>query len=158
MSESERDDRFSMLERQPVPTDSRCPSCGGEPLLDREGKQAVEHRLSANGYLHDDICLECEDCGERWTCGVPQGTYEGGGDLWCSSCGESWMLVHRLSRKGDIGDDEVTLHLKCPRCFYFDKTVRAFAEDNIALMGYPPITGNVEDATTTYGYPDGDAP
>lgn len=101
-----------------VPSASKCPYCGGEP----DYQSSASHHLSALDYLHDDVMLKCEDCRRKWACGVPIGgpPAESFADLWCDSCDNGFMLVHRVEVSGvDIDEDDnrvgaVGLHLKCP--------------------------------------------
>lgn len=135
------------LEEQPVPDESRCPKCGGEPLADE-----VVHNLSAIGYQHDDIQQVCEDCGHQWANGRPIGEFdrpELAADLWCDSCDDGWMLVHRVARKST----HTVLHLKCPECYHFDRARRTPDDSGVALVGYPQITG-ATDGCQPYGYQD----
>lgn len=132
-----------------LPVDSSCPVCGHEATDD----SIVEHRLSANGYMHDDIRLECtnEDCDNRWTLGVPLGDFDGGTDLWCKSCDETRYLIHRVRL---VSDEMIELHLKCPHCNHFPiPPPRRELHDDIALVGYPIITGST-DGAEPYGYGD----
>lgn len=133
------------LSEQPIPSETRCPACGSEPTHD----SIVTHRLSASGYRHDDLRLECGECGSRWTCGIPIGQeMEYGDDLYCDACRDSPMLIHRVRV---LGDHNLELHLKCPNCYYFDTLERETDESGLALMGYPSITGSFEGADP-YGY------
>lgn len=135
------------LSEQPLPEDSNCPACGSSPT----DESIVEHRLAATGYLHDDIRLECSECGERWTCGVPIGEEpEFGDDLWCDSCDNSIMLVHRVRFLSH--GERVELQLKCPResCRYYDEVERE-ADDGVALVGYPQLIGSM-DGAEPFGY------
>lgn len=145
------------LAEQPVPEETRCPDCGGEPL-----DEEVLHRLSTLGYAHDDLGLVCEDCGNRWTCGVPIGEFDRpamAGELRCDSCEAHTMLIHRVERNprgvpGDIG-----LHLKCPNpeCRYFTIVGRESDGDGIALTGYAELAGQTEGADP-YGWTDDSPP
>lgn len=112
------------LTTQPEPDATACPACGGPPA------DAPEHRLSALGYLHDDICYTCDDCGEEWTHGVPIGTTDAG-DLRCAQC-DALGLVHR------IHFDDGRFDVKCPECYYHWTPDRPDA---------PKV--NVEDPRTT---------
>lgn len=136
------------MREQPIPEKSRCPNCGEKPT----DESVVEHRLSSMGYTHDDIRLECQNCSERWTHGVPIGTEtEFGEDLLCDSCG-SPMLVHRIRIKDNL---QAKLDVKCPECKYFNtlqREGRAHEVDgDVYLIGYPQIVGEIEDAEN-YGY------
>lgn len=136
---------------QPIPVDSKCPECGGEPLPDR-----VVHNLSAIGYTHDDQKHVCEDCGSEWTNGVPIGEFdrpEMAADLRCDSCEDAWMLVHRVAPKSA----NVVLHLKCPKCFHFERVRRTKDAKNgdVALVGYPQISGETSGCDP-YGYENED--
>lgn len=136
---------------QPIPEKTRCPECGGEPLPDR-----VTHNLSAIGYTHDDQQHVCGDCGHEWTNGVPIGEFdrpEMADDLFCSSCGDEWMLVHRVAPKSA----NVVLHLKCPNCYHFDRIRRSKDTKNgdVALVGYPQISGETAGCDP-YGYDNED--
>lgn len=137
------------LKEQPIPSDSKCPECGSDPLSDR-----VAHNLSAIGYTHDDIENVCEN-GHTWTNGVPIGEFdrEMADDLWCSSCDESLMLVHRVAPKSA----DVVLHLKCPECFYFTRVRRPLDKQHgdVALVGYRPNTGDTTGCKP-YGYKNED--
>lgn len=134
------------LTEQPIPSETNCPNCGSSPTHE----SIVAHRLEATGYQHDDIRLECGDCGSRWTCGVPIGKeLEYGDDLWCDACDDSVMFVHRVRIRS--GGDEVSVHMKCPNCYYFDTVLRETDDGGVALMGYPDITGSFEGADP-YGY------
>ena len=141
------------LTEQPVPEKAGCPKCGGDPAED------VQHRLSALGYAHDDIGMVCSDCGHQWTAGVPIGEFdrpEMAADLWCDSCDEQWMLVHRVefNPSGVDGAPPAALHLKCPDpdCHNWDRVGRETDGEQIALVGYPQTTGRTKGADP-YGYP-----
>lgn len=137
-----------------------CPECGGEPSQDTD-ELRVQHSLANMGYLHDDQTLECSECGNRWTHGVPVGEFDGGQDLVCDSCqhdetleGAQYYRVHRVvpSREASPGGAGiVTLHLKCPRCYLFKKVKREMDHRGIALVGFPPITGSMTGAQE-YGW------
>lgn len=138
------------LEEQEVPTDPKCPYCGGEPEYD------PKHQLSAIGYLHDDISYDCSECGENWVHGHPIGTNESklAENLHCDACEDSYARVHRI----EFADDEhgvraLRLHLKCPDCYHFWKWDRDVESgQRTVLVGHPATTGSIEDAedTTTY--------
>lgn len=132
------------LDEQPLqPT--RCPDCGGEPAPE------VTHRLSATGYLHDDQTRICEDCGHQWDCGVPIGEFdrpELAESLQCG-CG-GWRLVHRAAI---TGGGNITLHLKCPKCYSFVTEKRNVDSSGVALVGYPQTSGQTEGCTP-YGWED----
>lgn len=149
-------DRNENLDYQPVPSDSACPYCGGDPTE----RSRRHHTLSDLGYLHDDIQMECSECGQTWPCGVPVGEYDGPGgeDLFCSSCEKRYMRVHRINWDRQGRRDYFIVHLKCPNpnCYYFAKTKREPDSGGTALIGYPDITGDVENADA-YGY-QGDGP
>lgn len=72
------------------------------------------------------------------------------------------MLVHRvritdLPVEGNPG--ELMLHLKCPRCFYFDRTGRMTDGKRVTLVGYPEIAGAITEETNPYGWvPDPGGP
>lgn len=141
------------LEEQPVPKESRCPECGGEPREDD-----VLHRLSALGYLHDDIGLVCRECKTEWTCGVPIGEFDRddlADDLWCDSCEDTVMLVHRVEINPPLTAGNIGLHLKCPNpeCRYFEIVGRESDDDGRALVGYDLLAGQTEGAEP-YGYPE----
>lgn len=133
------------MEKQPVPSDAHCPTCGGEPEYD------PEHILSASGYTHDDIHYTCSECGNTWVSGVPIGEAEGelADDLFCRSCEQRYALVHRVQ---PINDTRVKIHLKCPNCYNFWHLERE-SDDGILLMGYPSITGDMEDVSKEYAHP-----
>lgn len=142
------------LEEQPFPSESKCPECGGEPTAESK----ASHLLSVNGYLHDDRHVKCEDCGNDWQVGIPVGDGPKNDKLWCDSCDDEWMLIHRfdLDRSEDI--PYVKLHLKCPNCYYFKRTDKHMLDsDGIALTAYPPITGDVGGADE-FGWDKGDVP
>lgn len=161
------------LEEQSLPKrDFACPYCGS-PASE---ESVVKHRLSNNGYLHDDITLVCErDDAHKWTHGVPIGEHDldFGDELACPVCtypsglGERvkrWvvrrlgydpdpeLLVHRAQVQPDNEYGEVvSFHLKCPRCYFFETTQRVPDESRTALVGYPAITGQTTGAQK-YGY------
>lgn len=136
-----------------------CPECGGQPAQDLD-ELRVQHNLSAMGYLHDDQMLECGDCENAWTHGVPIGTY-GADDLECDSCRHDpnldepqYYRVHRVvpSRQATPGSaGRITLHLKCPRCYLFKKVERQMDNRGVALVGFPEITGSM-DGADPYGW------
>lgn len=139
-----------------MPTESKCPECGGEP----DDESSRRYQLSAMGYLHQDVRFVCSDCEFKWSCGVPvdgsdeEPDFPGrNGSLWCDSCDSAWMLVHRVAPKSA----NVELHLKCPNpnCHYFTRVRRKTGPNNHALVGYPQLTGNLEDCTA-FGYPSED--
>lgn len=131
-----------------------CPECGGEPNYQPEEALAVQERLQANGYLHNDINLKCTECGHSWPHGVPRGEFDGYDDLECSACGHEAMLVHRVRLTDPPGDGggEVTLHLKCPRCYQFDRTQRKMDRNGVTLVGYPGLTGEINSEVNPYGW------
>lgn len=135
------------IEPADVPIEeTRCPNCGHPPTP----AAIASHRLSQNGYLHDDVRLECtqDDCTHAWTLGIPIGTPDTAfyHDLLCS-CGE-FALIHRIQL---VSESTIKLHLKCPHCYTFFQAKRRLTNDDIALVGYPHITGTTEGATP-YGY------
>lgn len=126
-----------------VPENSSCPVCGSEPT----DESVANHRLSDMGYLHDDVNLQCSNCDNDWTLGIPLGEFNGGNYLWCDSCDDSQYLVHRV----DFKDERI--HLKCPNCFHFENIEVDPDERGINLIGYPQITG-ATDNSEAYGYTD----
>lgn len=141
------------MEKQPIPEDSKCPQCGGEPTDESE----INHHLSQLGYVHDDIEMKCSECGYGWYCGVPIGEYEGelAEELFCDSCESRYMLVHRvLPRPGSSPPFRYRLHLKCPNgdCNYFKKVDRKTDNHGIGLVGYPQITGEMGNHVEDYGW------
>lgn len=140
---------------QPVPDETSCPYCGGTPT----DASAQNHHLSAMGYLHDDIQMECAECDSTWACGVPVGEFEDerAQELWCDSCEQRLMRVHRIHPDWDSTSDRrvIRIHLKCPNCFYFTKLARQCGPRGISLMGYPDITGST-DGADAFGWPDDD--
>ncbi|MFD1515661.1 hypothetical protein [Halomarina rubra] len=141
------------LADQPVPSDTRCPECGGEPAHD-----TVKHRLQALGYLHDDLRLTCSDCGERWTCGVPIGEFdkpELAADFECP-CGET-RLVHWIDATGRNARGDIALGVKCPNedCRHFEWIGRETDANNVAMTGYEHLGGQTAGADA-YGYPEVD--
>lgn len=153
------------LAEQPIPdVDVFCPRCGGEPQQTPD-ELRVQHRLSAMGYKHDDQTFTCSECEHDWTHGVPVGEYDlqDADDLRCHSCRHDpevdetpWYFVHRvkLQRAPSAANrGQFTLHLKCPRCYLFASTTRETDRKGVALVGYPPITGEIkEDETPAYGW------
>lgn len=137
-------------EKQPIPSESNCPYCGGAPTDESQ----AEHRLSNLGYIHDDIGLRCSDCEQEWWCGVPIGSWKGGEDLFCTSCDARFMRVHRVAVNG-AGDGYLMLHLKCPNpdCYYFKTVTRSVDANGVSLVGYPDITGSM-DGADAWGYED----
>lgn len=129
------------IEKQPVP-EVTCPFCGGEATEE----SVREHKLSNLGYLHDDIVMDCSECEETWTHGVPVGDNwsELAEKLYCDACEDRFQRIHRV----DVAraPEEITLHLKCPACYYFKTVDRPVDKSNIVLMGYPDITGSFDDA------------
>lgn len=129
------------MKERPIPKDSKCPKCGGDPI-----PEEVTMRLSSMGYHHNDQKQVCEECGNQWKNGIPIGSPdpdEMGGDLWCTSCDSGYMFVHRV-KPGAI----TTLHLKCPNedCYHFKKVDREPDSTGLTLVGYPNITGNMDGA------------
>lgn len=137
------------LEVQPIPEKTRCPNCRAKPTEE----SIIRRRLSANGYLHDDVRFECRECEERWLLGIPIG--EGGyDDLYCESCRETYADVHRFQPwDGDEGDYRI--HLKCGGCDNFWFVFRDTDENGLVLVGYPHLTGEQDGETLNDGYPDG---
>ena len=132
----------------------RCPECGGEPNYQPDEALAVQERLQSNGYLHNDISIKCTECGHSWPHGVPRGEWDGYGDLSCEACGHETMLVHRvrLNTAPEDGEGEVTLHLKCPECYKFDRTARKMDRNGVSLVGYPQLTGEIDSTVNPYGW------
>ena len=139
------------LTKQPIPSNTKCPYCGASPTEDSR----VKDMLSDLGYTHDDVFLQCQECDEEWTCGIPIGEHDGkyASSLFCDSCEERYMRVHRVNVK--TYDDAVEIHLKCPSCYYFDRITRDVDDGGVALMGYPDITGST-DGADPYGWKDED--
>lgn len=125
------------MSEQPVPENASCPECGGDAV-------SPDHTLSALGYKHDDQRFQCVDCHNRWTAGVPIGEIDEHywEDLVCGSCGD-FGLVHRIRP----GDGLLGIHMKCPNdCYNYWQIQRVLGDANLALMGYPQITGEIGDA------------
>lgn len=124
-----------MVDQQSIPERARCPECGGDPV-------DPSHTLSALGYKHDDQQLQCIDCRNKWTCGVPVGELDEyyWHDLVCQSCSEMGR-VHRIRP----GDGVIGLHMKCPECYYVWKVSRIIGEKNISIVGWPMTTGEMGD-------------
>lgn len=149
------------MSKAEVPDNARCPDCGAKPTEDQIDRAKVHDRLSNIGYKHGDFKFDCPECDTSFTHGVPVGEFDGGTDLWCDPC-EEYFYVHRVKAKGPCSptdgddfhapDDGVLLHLKCPGCFRFKKVKRDNDRRGVALIGYPPITGEVDDDTRPYGY------
>lgn len=135
------------MEEQPVPDDTTCPECGSPPTHETQ----VKHHLHLTGYRVDDIELICGECDNRWMCGVPIGEFEGGTDLWCSSCDSCWVRIHELDM-GSWDGEELRVHTKCPNCNHFDTIKRPVGPKGMILIGYPDITGSTE-GTTPIGHP-----
>lgn len=151
----------------PLPEKIACPECGhyceGEEV--REAK--MKENLSNNGYLHRDVWFTCPECGygdeedERWVHGIPVRNYDGGEDLWCDAC-ETWYMVHRVGVEGmklvdgegmiRVPEEGIVLHVKCPVCFDFKRVKRVAGNSGIALVGFPPITGEINRDTAPFGY------
>ena len=150
----------SDTEEPPAPRDVsgtqvQCPECGGEPNMQPEEALEVQERLQSNGYLHNDINLKCTECNHSWPHGIPRGRFEGFPDLECGACGYETMLVHRVNlNEVPSGDSpgEVTLHLKCPACYQFDRVLRAMDAQGVTLVGYPDLTGEIDEDTNPYGW------
>lgn len=140
---------MSDMEEQPFPPESKCPECGGEPT--EESK--MKHRLQALGYLADDGHPVCEDCGNVWRIGRPIGEYEGGEDLWCRSCDDSYMRVHFIKLLERAETKTYKLNLKCPNCYHYDTVKRESDKKGRTLVGYPDITGTV-DGSDPVGRPE----
>lgn len=139
------------LVEQPLPSETRCPRCG-EPPTEESVRQ---HKLSANGYLHDDVRLDCQECGGSWLLGIPIG--EGGfDDLWCEACDDAYAFVHRFEPwEDDDGEECRRMHMKCPNCVTFWYNLRYPDENDLTLVGYPSITGTQDARVSPDGYPDG---
>lgn len=133
------------LEPQDIPAGSRCPNCGAKPT----DETRIEHRLSNLGYKHDDILLECSECGTEWNHGMAQGNppeemYE---DLRCE-CGV-FMRVHGITARGVTATnpfDEVYLRLllKCPNCQHTKRVDRETDGTFSTLVGFPMTTGELD--------------
>lgn len=152
------------LEEQPTPDVSVfCPDCGADPVYTPDEKLAVQHRLSAAGYLHDDMTLRCSDteCRNQWTHGVPVDGFDGGEDLVCDSCKHDpecdhtqYYRVHRSELRDQPTPESsgtVIYHLKCPRCYLFTTMEREVDNRGVSLVGYPDITGSM-DGADPYGW------
>lgn len=133
-------DAHPALEEQPVPEGVHCPKCGGDPY------DSANHKLSATGYLHDDIVLVCSECAHSWTHGVPIGeSHALADDLACPSCDYEYGLPHKPNL--DTNDDgEFFTSMKCPDCNKVWGITREVDENGNACFGYPSITGNIKDA------------
>lgn len=150
------------LAEQPTPdVDVFCPHCGGRPVYGPDEQAAVQHRLSATGYLHDDLKFRCSECGEHWAHGMPVGEYDVADhvdQLTCHSCRHDpacehdqyyrvkGVLLTRLPSPG--GPGQVKLVLKCPRCKLHSTVKRHLTDQDGTpglLVGYPDVTGAVTD-------------
>lgn len=150
-SEQSEPSELPELVEQPERTDSMCPECGNPPV------ERVYNNLSSMGYLHNDQKQMCEN-GHTWKNGIPIGDFDRpdlAEDLWCGSCDDSWVLIHRI-RLGvtSFPDADIVLDTKCPNddCNTFDQVPRNVDETHsVALVGYPQITGKTEGCEP-YGY------
>lgn len=132
------------MDEQPIPEESSCPNCGGDPA------NVIEHRLQALGYKHDDIHLRCEDCGKKWTAGVPIGTPDSE-DLRCDACMESdgvevYGRANWIRHEDDKGQFSITV--KCPRCFYVWSVSRDAT--NGATMVHDPVVAGDDEAENPF--------
>ena len=68
------------------------------------------------------------------------------------------MRVHRAKFSFDADSETRTmiLHMKCPSCYYFTEVEREADGNNVALVGYPDITGEVDDSDP-FGWTDEEA-
>jgi predicted Zn-ribbon and HTH transcriptional regulator len=142
------------LEKQSIPSESKCPECGGDP----NAESRAQHTLSDLGYLHDDVDLECEDCSTSWTLGIPVGDGPENDELWCDSCDDTRMLIHRFRIRNYEDKPNIKMHLKCPNCYFFKiSNPRNVDENDLVLTGYPEITGDTDEAES-WGWIEGEAP
>lgn len=139
------------LPEQPE-VETACPRRGADPTHESEAL----HKLSAMGYAHDDQEFVCSECENNWCHGVPIGESDPfDGDLRCENprCETEWCFVHRIERVNTADGPGVKLHKKCPECYFFGFAHRLFDDGDLALVGYPPITGNM-DGAIQWGYDD----
>lgn len=117
----------------------RCPDCGG-------GTTAItDSNLSSLGYRHRDDDYVCEDCGNRFTRGIPLG--EPDDDTWiCDACGGD-LMPHFMYVFGD----EARVKPKCQECYYVpDDPITLDVSDNgtarRVFIGHHTTTGSREEA------------
>jgi uncharacterized Zn finger protein len=123
--------------------DVGCPECGHAPTDD----SVVESRLSNLGYHHEDVTLECSNCGHTWQHGIPKGDVDD--DTWvCPACGGDFVphFVYVFPPK-----DEVRVRPKCQDCYYVpDKPIVMDVSNNGHslrwFVGHHTVTGDKEDA------------
>lgn len=95
---------------EPLPSEADCPECGATPT----DESIVRSRLSAHGYLHEDKFLECSECSNRWTLGIPRG--EPDGDRWvCDGCGGD-LIPHFGSI--NLSEEVLQVRPKCRDCYW----------------------------------------
>lgn len=135
---------MTKLDKQPVPSETTCPFCGGEP------EREVEHQLKDLGYKHDDQQRSCSECGNEWQHGVPIGEQwdERAEELFCNSCEDRFMLAHYVN---PVPGKDVGVLLKCPSCYLTTDIIRERDESGGFLLGYPQTTGEQEDGSWRTG-------
>lgn len=135
------------MDHQPVPERACCPECGADP----SHESVVRQQLSAVGYTHEDKRLECSECDNRWTCGIPIG--ETDDDTWvCDACGGD-LMPHFMYADADM--ERVRVKPKCRDCYWVpdDPIILPAKKSNTRngivvrfFIGHHAVTGDVEAA------------
>lgn len=97
--------------------------------------------LSALGYLHEDVWVDCPECGKSHVFGIPEN-----GDVTeppeCPVCGGR-RYPYKCNRDGDPGLRNV--HWKCEDCYYFETKEPTRRDGSVTYFGVHHLEGSWDE-------------
>jgi len=116
--------------------DRSCAKCGA----DISGLFERQDNLSDLGYLHEDVHVDCPECGHSHAFGVPvnRPTEE---PPQCPCC-QGRVYPYKVNRNGSPGLRNV--HWKCEDCFYFQTMGPTHRDGSISYLGVEHLRGEFD--------------
>lgn len=136
-----------------------CVNCGADLPTETQ----ISANLVALGYLHEDVHVDCGECGESHTFGIPR-ERETTEPPHCNCCGgreypykvDAYTMRDRMDSWGSKGytynvkDIEeilkrIEIHWKCEDCWHFRKGTLDHLVNDVWLLGVDHLVGRRDD-------------
>lgn len=114
-----------------------CVRCGAQLPME----SAVVGDLGYLGYLHNDVSVDCEECGQEHTFGVPVDSPVDQPPK-CPVCGGRWF-PYKVD--GHRGWPDIDVHWKCEECWYFENRSANHLTKDVYGLGLRHLEGRRQD-------------